>query len=702
VSAFDQLHPAVQHHVVNSLGWRELRPFQEEAIPVVLRGSHALILAPTAGGKTEAAILPLLSRMLSEDWRGLAVLYICPIKALLNNLEARLGRCCGLLGRRCGLWHGDIGESDRRRLRRDPPDVLLITPESLEVLLVSTRVDHAALFANLQAVVVDEIHGFAGDDRGWHLLAVLERLGCLAGRELQRIGLSATVGNPPDLLAWLAGHCAGEKTLLLPTESTGAKADVLLDHVGTLDNAAIVISRLHRGEKRLVFCDSRARVEALAACLRGLGVRTFVSHSSLSLDERRRAEEAFGGGTDCVIVATSTLELGIDVGDLDRVIQIDAPATVSSFLQRMGRTGRRPGTARNCLLLATNDDALIRAAGLLDLWARGYVEAVVPPALPAHILAQQIMALALQEKGIGVETWREWLGRMPGFAAIPEADQRAVVRHLLETHILAEDQGVMGFGAAGEKTFGYRNFMELCSVFTSPPLVAVMHGQEQVGSVHESSFLGNSADEPCILLLGGRSWTVTQIDWVRKVAQVVPVEAPGRSRWLGSGPPLSQAMCQAIQHVLATRQQSTRWSRRARERMDVLFGEYSWVRPAATFLVQADQETRWWTFAGRQANLTLAGAITNVLGVPARADNLFVRLGDAMSPAALATLRAGADDPQLFQPDISEAEEALRNLKYAVCLPPAIQQAIHAARFRDAAAARQVLSRDVVTVRIST
>jgi ATP-dependent Lhr-like helicase len=230
----------------------------------VLRGSHALIIAPTAGGKTEAAILPLLSRMLSEDWRGLAVLYVCPIKALLNNLEPCLGRYCELLGRRCGLWHGDVSEGARRRLRNDPPDVLLITPESLEVLLVSTRVDHATLFANLQAVVVDEIHGFAGDDRGWHLLAVLERLGRLAGRELQRIGLSATVGNPPDLLAWLAGHCSGERALLVPAEAASRRADVQLDHVGSLDNAAIVISRLHRGEKRLVFCDSRARVEALA------------------------------------------------------------------------------------------------------------------------------------------------------------------------------------------------------------------------------------------------------------------------------------------------------------------------------------------------------------------------------------------------------------------------------------------------------
>ena len=696
--AFDQLHPALQHHIVNSLGWRELRPFQEQAIPVVLRGSHALVIAPTAGGKTEAAILPLLSRMLSEDWRGLAILYICPIKALLNNLEPRLGRYCELLGRRCGLWHGDISAGARRRLRNDPPDVLLITPESLEVLLVSTRVDHATLFANLRAVVVDEIHGFAGDDRGWHLLAVLERLGRLAGRELQRIGLSATVGNPPDLLNWLAGHCGGERALLVPAEAASRRADVQLDHVGSLDNAAIVISRLHRGEKRLVFCDSRARVEALAARLRELGVRTFVSHSSLSLDERRRAEEAFGSGADCVIVATITLELGIDVGDLDRVIQIDAPATVSSFLQRLGRTGRRAGAARNCLFLATDDDALIRAAGLLELWSRGYVEPITPPAYPAHILAQQIMALALQEKGIGVETWRDWLGRMPGFATIPAADQRAIVRHMLDAQILSQDQGLMGFGQAGEKTFGYRNFMELCSVFTSPPLFAVMYGGDQVGSVHESSFFRAKPEEPCVLLLGGRSWKVVQLDWLRKVAQVAPAEAPGRSRWLGAGPRLSYELCQAVQRVLAARQPSPLWSRRAREQMDVLYGEYSWVRPESTFLVQSDQETRWWTFAGQLANQTLASAITNLLGLPARGDNLFVRLDASPPPDALTRLRAAAADPQLFRPPADLTEAARRDLKYSTCLPPAIQEAIYAGRFLAVATARQVLAREIVRI----
>ena len=153
MSHFEQLHPALQHHIVNSLGWRELRPFQDAAIPPLLAGKHQIVVAPTAGGKTEAALFPIISRMLFENWRGLSVLYICPTKALLNNLDLRLERYCTLLGRRSAVWHGDIGPSDRRRIRRDSPDCLLTTPESLEAMLVSTQIDTRCLFADLKVVM---------------------------------------------------------------------------------------------------------------------------------------------------------------------------------------------------------------------------------------------------------------------------------------------------------------------------------------------------------------------------------------------------------------------------------------------------------------------------------------------------------------------------------------------------------------------
>ena len=219
-----------------------------------------------------------------------------------------------------------------------------------------------------------------------------------------------------------------------------------LDFVGSLQNAAVVISRLHRGEKRLVFVDSRARAEQLGVELRQLDVTAFVTHSSLSPEQRHQAEEAFANRDDCVIVATSVLELGIDVGDLDRVIQIDSPSTVSSLLQRMGRTGRRAGGIRNCLFLATHDDALLQAAGLVDLWASGFVEPIVPPPDPYHVLAQQLMALILQERGIGRQTWTEWIGRVAAFQAMPANRIGEMVEHMLAAGLIWDEAGILGIG----------------------------------------------------------------------------------------------------------------------------------------------------------------------------------------------------------------------------------------------------------------
>lgn len=221
-----------------------------------MAGRHALLIAPTAAGKTEAALLPVFSRMLGEGWRGLSVLYLCPLKALLNNLEPRLSALATLFGRRVGVWHGDVGAADKRRWLREPPDLLLITPESIEALLIGTQVQPRHWFADLRAVIVDELHAFAADDRGWHVLALLERVERLAGRSLQRIGLSATVGNPAVLLDWFAGHCDGERTLVQPPAGEAAAVELRIDYVGSLANAACVIAALHAGEKRLVFCDS--------------------------------------------------------------------------------------------------------------------------------------------------------------------------------------------------------------------------------------------------------------------------------------------------------------------------------------------------------------------------------------------------------------------------------------------------------------
>jgi ATP-dependent Lhr-like helicase len=691
---FDQFHPALQHHIVNSLGWRELRPFQDAVIPPILAGQHLIVLAPTAGGKTEAAFFPVLSRMLSEGWGGLSVLYLCPIKALLNNLDARLQRYCTLVGRRAGLWHGDVSTPARRRILREPPDVLLTTPESLEVMLVSPNVDARSLFANLQVVIIDEIHAFAGDDRGWHLLSVLERVSRLAGRELQRLGLSATVGNPEMLVDWLAGGCLRERRVMLPPNHSAAPADVTLDFVGSLENAALVISRLHRGEKRLVFIDSRAKAEQIGSELHRLGVMAFVTHSSLSQEQRHQAEDAFANREDCVIVATSVLELGIDVGDLDRVIQIDSPPGVASFLQRMGRTGRRSGASRNCLFLATRDEPLLQAAAVIDLWEAGYVEPIQPPVEPYHVLAQQLMALILQEQGIGRRTWLDWLRNVPAFSRMPQAGIDSVVQWMLEQEVLWDEEGILGIGRKGEDEYGRRHFMELLSVFLSPPLFTVLHGRQEVGFVDELTFLGKS-EGPRVLLLGGRSWRVTHIDWSRKSAYVEASEDRGRSRWKGEGRGLPFRLSQAIKSVLASEESRPWWSARTREHIGELRDEYSWISSdRTTILNDLTEGPTWWTFGGIGANASLAFALSQATQSQVAHESFsltFEKHVDVDSiEQAIEDLRRR--EASALLPAIDE--RALLSLKFSDCLPRelAIQMLRH--RLQDEAGLRQVLGQD--------
>jgi ATP-dependent Lhr-like helicase len=698
MQGFDRLHPAVQHHVVNTLGWSALRPLQEEVIAPVLDGEHVLALAPTAGGKTEAAVFPLLSRIATEQSRGLRVLYVCPLRALLNNLHSRLERYAAFIGARAGLWHGDVGASARGRIFDDPPEILLTTPESVEAMLISVRRDHRSFFARLQSVVIDEVHAFGGDDRGWHLLAVLERLSAVAGRDLQRIGLSATVGDPDSLLEWLVGSSRGSKRVVAPQVDAPVAPELTLDHVGSLSNAAKVIASLHAGEKRLVFCDSRARVEELAVDLRGRGVETFVSHSSLALDERRRAEAAFSEAQNCVIVATSTLELGIDVGDLDRVIQVDSSGTVTSFLQRLGRTGRRSGATRNMLFLTTKPELqVVTAAALLLLFGAGYVEPVVPPAKPYHLLAQQVLAYALQEGAVARSRWSEVIGRLPEFAGAIEAGiGDRILDHLVASGMLFDDgHGILSIGPEGERSYGYRHFIDLTSAFTSNPLFVVRHGSKELGLLDPISLLTPDRHLATVLL-AGHAWHVTSIDWDRRFAWVEPADESGRSRWQGDSRPMSAELCDAIRNVLAgSDPRGVTLTRRAEAALSEVREAFDFVQAGRTALVDGADRTTWWTFAGLHANAALMSTLDPLLAHN-RPDNLSIELQPGVDSATLlAQLQQAKEPPSASSP---AAGDLASKLKFADCLPDDLARSITAARTSDPKGVARAVAEPIVAV----
>ena len=694
----DRLHPVLLHHIANTLGWSDLRPFQRAAVAPLLDGDDALLLAPTAGGKTEAACFPLLSVMEQQRWTGVSVLYLCPLKALLNNLVTRVDGYAQWLGRRAELWHGDTTEGKRRRIRTDPPDILLTTPESLEAMLIGFTTDHGHLLGQVRTVVVDEVHAFAGDDRGWHLLAVLERLSRITGRPIQRVGLSATVGNPESLLTWLQGAWAPRRPAQViapalpapcPGSSSGAPAGMVeLDYVGSLENAAKVIAALHRGEKRLVFCDSRRQVEHLGAALRAREVTTFLSHASLSLDERRRSEQAFTEARDCVIVSTSTLELGIDVGDLDRVIQIDSPATVASFLQRIGRTGRRADSTRNCLFLATSETSLLQAAGLLALWGRGWVEPVKPPPNPRHLVAQQLLALCLQNHKVGDKLWsQEWNGLAPF-----DRSAEPILRHLVEHGFLNEDGGLLFIGPEAERIFGRRHFMGLTAAFTAPPQFTVLLGRTEIGRI-DPAVLTEERPGPRRLLLGGRSWQVTHIDWNRHRTFVEPADGGGVAKWNGSGiSGLTFTLTQSMRNVLLGEDPPVQLTRRAERQLaelreDTAAGS---VHPGGTLITRIGGDVRWWTWGGYRANATLTTTLSGLADQTQRPTDAWLRLREDLTPAMWREAVAGAPD-RIVLPNVDP--RAVKGLKFSTALPANLASAVVAERLADLEGAAELLGR---------
>jgi len=689
VEASPSLNPALEYHVVNSLRWSDLRPLQKVSIAPVRSGADCLLVAPTAGGKTEAAIFPTLSRMVDEDWHGLSVIYVTPLKALLNNLLPRLELYGQWLGRTVALWHGDIGPSARQRILNDPPDILLTTPESLESMLVSRRVDHRSLFHGVRVIIVDEVHAFAGADRGWHLLAVLERIQRIGGLPIQRIGLSATVGNPDDLVQWLQGSNkqSGHAGIVVrdPAVASLRDPEITLDFVGSVENAAIVLSQLYRSEKRLVFCGSRAQAEELAYDLRQHGITTFVSHSSLSADERRQSELAFAEARDCVIVSTSTLELGIDIGDLDRVVQLDAPYSVASFLQRLGRTGRRPGTTRNTLFLATSMDAFLRAAGLLVLWSRGFVEPIVPPPSPRHLVAQQLLGLALQEGRFSRASWRDWWTGLEMFT-----DAERVLDHLIRAGFLAEDSGMLFIGPAAEKEFGRRYFMELLSSFITDLEMTVMNGRSEIGTLSPLSLPDRASEVSKPLLLGGRAWRIKDIDWKSHVVLVEPDPEKGRSQWKSDPVPESFEMVRARRDVLLGEDPVVTISQRGRQRLEELRIERAdLVTEHGLAVVRRPGSLEFWSWGGMRAHETLLAALPREDGSTSTNEVIILPLDFDLSALE------GVDLEGVF-PRISPG--AVDGLKFSAALPPGMAIETLGARFTDSVGARAVLAADRVVV----
>ena len=614
MSVFAQFAPRLQEAIVARLGWSSLRPVQELAGEALLAGKNAVVLAPTAGGKTEASMFPTLSNLVSNQPNGVGALYIAPIKALLNNQAERLGTYTEMVGLRRFVWHGDTASNERKKFLKAPCELLMTTPESLEVMLVSQTVDSKALFGDLRMIVIDEVHAIAGTDRGAHLMSVIERLARISEHDLQRIGLSATVGNPAEILKWLQGSSRRQSMVVDPPKQPGRR-QLLVTHQPQLGQMALSAATMSAGCKSLFFCQSRSVTEAIAEFMRRAGTAVFVHHSAVSKEERQLAEHEFHQGSNACIVCTSTLELGIDVGDLDKVLQAEAPSTVSSFMQRMGRTGRRAGQAANTTFFCSSGDSVLQAIALIELAKAGWVEDVAVNNRCWPVMIHQLLAMSLAGNGVSpTDAWNH-LNTVPDFQGISREEFDRLLEWLIQDNALIEVSGLLVLGPTAQRRFGRKNFMELYAVFSSPQSYSVQTSNDQPLGTLGQDFVDGLVEQVSCFLLGGRAWAVAQINHQDRVVKVQPAPRGKQPTWGGFLPQfISEVLCTKIRDVLASTDAYSYLDADARRELDdrrLLMQPI--IGDLGPHIDMQESELHWWTFAGGKINSTLRYAIQSLL-----------------------------------------------------------------------------------------
>ncbi len=554
--AFDRYAPFVQEYIYQN-HWENLRSIQVAAADAIFdTDENVLLTASTASGKTEAAFFPIIT-LFSEDMpSSVGCIYIGPLKALINDQFSRLNDLCAEADIPVWHWHGDVAQSHKAKLMRHPSGILQITPESLEALLLHKHAAIAKLFADLRFVVIDEVHSLLRGDRGGQTLCLIERLSRIAGVNPRRIGLSATIGDPEGTGEFLSLG-TGRKTIIPKIDAKGSKWRLSMEHFYVKDAQAAEDKQIPdalpvleektddapanadpgigyifehtRGKKCLVFVNSREECEMVTTTLRHYCElnhepdRFLVHHGNLSASYRETAEGIMKDDSQYMTtVTTATLELGIDIGRLERAFQIDAPWTVSSFLQRMGRTGRRELPPEmwfviredepevRAMLPTTIPWKLLQGIALVQLYLEErWVEPPRLDRLPFSLLYHQTMSTLASCGELSPRALADRVLRLHYFHRITQEDYRVLLRHLIATdHIQQTEQGGLIVGLAGERVI---NSFKFYGVFQESEEYTVRSESQELGTVVSPPPVGEK------LAIAGHVWQVLDVDHKRRL-----------------------------------------------------------------------------------------------------------------------------------------------------------------------------------------
>jgi len=544
-SVFSTLHESLQQVLTQRLDWTELREVQERAYTAVAAGKDVLVIAPTAGGKSEAALIPVMDDILKHGRMGVACLYISPLKALINDQEDRFREFCVPTSLNVMKWHGDVPKGDRGWKDGEPPHFLMITPESLEVLLQEKKL--SADLRRVRTIIIDELHAFVESERGVQLKVLLNQLDRITKYPVQRIGLSATTGNPEEVLRWMSDDRHGSELVAIPAPPKDKQFQFIVEEDEEKRIDALV--RIVTGRKALVFVNSRSVAETLMRSASGRIRNLHIHHSSLSLATRKESEEAFSSQDGACIICTSTLELGIDIGDLDVVVQVGPPNSVSSFLQRLGRSGRRNKAAYVAWLLQDPCELLCSVA-IIECAMKKEVEPLTPLKKPYNVLIQQVFLYLFRHARASRRQLVRSVLSHTAFAGIrPEMLDR-IISHLIAKGYLTPDGEMVMLGETAEREFGRSNWKDLYSVISGGgEYRAVTPDGEVVGKL-DARFVNSRNDGE--ISLGGQGWSMVKCDEGHNLVVVVPSSsATSKIFWTGGESGYSPLVCRQVQVMRA-------------------------------------------------------------------------------------------------------------------------------------------------------
>lgn len=617
--SFDLLSEPIRKYIRDK-GWEQLRPIQTAAISKILTTNENYILASrTASGKTEAAFLPILSKVDFNEI-GIQVLYISPLIALINDQFYRVEELCKYLDVTVTKWHGEANKTLKDRIIKQPNGIVLITPESLEAMFVNKPFNVKQLFSNLKYVVIDEIHSFIGTDRGIQLKSILSRLQNVNAKPFSIVGLSATIGDYNEAKKF-TGNELHTKILL---DRTAKEINALFRYFKN-KNEELPLELLKdlyietKNNKVLIFPNSRGRAEEVAVKLKKISERVkghpnYFSHHSSVDKEVREYVEYFAKNNkrqNFCISCTSTLELGIDIGTVDEIVQIDATHSISSLIQRVGRSGRNEGESSNLFLYATNKWSLLQSLACWLLYKESFIEPPQSTAKSYDILLHQALSITKGHSGIRLNDLVKQLKENFAFNQIELADIEEILDHLIEIDLLEKLQHEVIIGIEGEKIVNNRDFY---SVFKSEENFKVVSARNTIGAIPFSPQIREDEN----IFLAARIWKIKFVDFTSKKIEVIPAKDGKKPMFFGGGATIHPRIKEKMFEILYSKADYDVLDKPSSDEIEAMRKDFSVFNiqnvKADRPLLTTERHLQLYTFTGTRINRTIQ-LLLNIAGI---------------------------------------------------------------------------------------